>query len=44
MYPGGAELAEFEHLLDDPFSGLEVRDGAVPVLDGIGAGVNGHLD
>lgn len=35
----GAELAEFDHLLDDPFGGLEVESGAVPVPDGIGTGV-----
>lgn len=36
---GGAEIAEFDHLLDDPYSGFEARGGAVPVPDGIGCGV-----
>ncbi|OVZ59105.1 hypothetical protein CDO44_13115 [Pigmentiphaga sp. NML080357] len=36
----GAELAEFDHLLDDPFTGLEVESGALPVPDGIGTGVD----
>ena len=36
---GGAEIAEFEHLLDDPYRGLEACDGAVPVLEGQGSGI-----
>ncbi|QHE86271.1 mandelate racemase/muconate lactonizing enzyme family protein [Hydrogenophaga sp. BPS33] len=36
---GGAEIAESEHLLDDPFSGFDARDGLVPVLAGPGSGV-----
>ncbi|MDX3908117.1 MAG: enolase C-terminal domain-like protein [Pigmentiphaga sp.] len=35
----GAELAEFDHLLDDPFEGLEVRDGALAVSAEAGSGV-----
>src|SRR5690606_7741614 len=35
----GAELAEFDHLLDDPFAGLEVEAGALTVPDGVGTGV-----
>lgn len=34
-----AELAEFDHLLDDPFSGVEIREGKLPVPGGVGAGV-----
>jgi L-alanine-DL-glutamate epimerase-like enolase superfamily enzyme len=33
------ELAEFHHLQDDPFTGLEVRSGELAALDGPGAGV-----
>ena len=33
------ELAEFEHLMNDPFDGLEVKDGMLRVPEGIGAGV-----
>lgn len=33
------ELAEFDHLLDDPYEGLEVADGAMTVSDAIGSGV-----
>nr|WP_294865199.1 enolase C-terminal domain-like protein [uncultured Pseudogulbenkiania sp.] len=34
------EVAEFDHLLDDPFSGLEIgTDGQVAVPDGVGSGV-----
>lgn len=36
---GGAEIAESEHLLDDPFCGFDARDGHVPVLAGAGSGV-----
>ncbi|MEH3085189.1 MAG: hypothetical protein PGN26_01310 [Xylophilus ampelinus] len=35
----GAEIAESEHLLDDPSAGFDARDGAVPVLPGPGCGV-----
>ncbi len=35
----GAELAEFDHLLDDPFAGLEVQDGELAVSSGAGSGV-----
>lgn len=37
---GGAEIAESEHLLDDPFAGFDARDGHVPVLAGPGSGVH----
>jgi L-alanine-DL-glutamate epimerase-like enolase superfamily enzyme len=33
------ELAEFDHLQDDPFSGLTIRDGALSVPDAVGSGV-----
>ena len=33
------ELAEFEHLMNDPFEGLEVKDGVIKVPEGIGSGV-----
>lgn len=33
------ELAEFDHLLDDPYEGLEVDDGALTVPESIGSGV-----
>jgi L-alanine-DL-glutamate epimerase-like enolase superfamily enzyme len=36
---GGAEIAESEHLLDDPFFGFDAREGHVPVLAGAGSGV-----
>jgi L-alanine-DL-glutamate epimerase-like enolase superfamily enzyme len=36
---GGAEIAEFDHLLDDPYGGYEPRDGAVPVPPGAGSGI-----
>ena len=35
----GAELAEFDHLLDDPFVGLDVVNGALQIPDGAGSGV-----
>jgi len=35
----GAELSEFEHLLDDPFSGLTTENGALTVPEGVGSGV-----
>jgi L-alanine-DL-glutamate epimerase-like enolase superfamily enzyme len=41
-YP--SELAEFLHINDDPFEGLEVRDGAIKVPDGPGAGVRLRRD
>jgi L-alanine-DL-glutamate epimerase-like enolase superfamily enzyme len=41
-YP--SELAEFEHVLEDPFEGLEVKDGAILVPDGPGAGVRLRKD
>jgi L-alanine-DL-glutamate epimerase-like enolase superfamily enzyme len=34
------ELAEFDRLLDDPFTGLEARDGVLSLPDGIGSGVS----
>lgn len=33
------ELAEFDHLLDDPYEGLEVVNGALAVPDTVGSGV-----
>ncbi len=33
------ELAEFEHLMDDPYEGLEVEAGFLPVPEGPGSGV-----
>lgn len=33
------ELGEFEHLMNDPFEGLEVKDGMLRVPDEIGPGV-----
>jgi L-alanine-DL-glutamate epimerase-like enolase superfamily enzyme len=33
------ELAEFDHLLDDPFEGIEVRDGTLTVPESPGSGV-----
>ncbi|MSQ72820.1 MAG: hypothetical protein EXR27_16235 [Betaproteobacteria bacterium] len=33
------ELAEFDHLHDDPFEGLEVEDGSIAVPTGAGSGV-----
>jgi len=36
----GAELAEFDHLLDDPFVGLEVEAGELAVPEGLGSGVD----
>lgn len=35
----GAELAEFDHLLDDPFEGMDVQDGLLRVPQGVGSGV-----
>ncbi|VCU72519.1 L-Ala-D/L-Glu epimerase [Pigmentiphaga humi] len=35
----GAELAEFDHLLDDPFTGLDVRNGELAVSDAVASGV-----
>jgi L-alanine-DL-glutamate epimerase-like enolase superfamily enzyme len=34
-----SEVAEFLHVMDDPFEGLEVRDGAVWISDEVGCGV-----
>jgi L-alanine-DL-glutamate epimerase-like enolase superfamily enzyme len=34
-----AELAEFDHILDDPFRGFEVEGGTVRVPDEVGSGV-----
>src|SRR5215467_7335206 len=34
------ELAEFDRLLDDPFEGLEVKDGMLKLPAGAGSGVN----
>lgn len=36
----GVELAESEHILDDPFSGFDVREGVVTVPDTVGTGVD----
>jgi len=36
---GGAELAEFTHLLDDPFTGLDVENGMLAVPSTVGSGV-----
>ena len=36
---GGAEIAESEHLLDDPFVGFDAVDGQVAVLNTAGSGV-----
>lgn len=36
---GACELAEAEHILDDPFAGLPVADGAIAVPGGPGSGV-----
>lgn len=33
------ELAEFEHLMNDPFEGLEVKDGMLKIPDEVGPGV-----
>ncbi|MEA2905925.1 MAG: L-Ala-D/L-Glu epimerase [Alphaproteobacteria bacterium] len=33
------ELAEFDRLLDDPFEGLEIKDGAIKLPGGPGSGV-----
>jgi hypothetical protein len=33
------ELAEFDRLLDDPFTGLDVRDGVLSLPEGVGSGV-----
>ena len=41
-YP--SELAEFLHVMEDPFEGLEVKDGAITVPDEIGAGVRLRRD
>ncbi|MBH1964237.1 MAG: hypothetical protein I8H77_07880 [Comamonadaceae bacterium] len=36
----GVELAESEHILDDPFSGFDVHDGSITVCDAVGTGVD----
>ncbi len=36
---GACELAESEHILDDPFTGIPVSDGAIAVPEGPGSGV-----
>ncbi|WP_028603270.1 mandelate racemase/muconate lactonizing enzyme family protein [Ottowia thiooxydans] len=36
----GVELAESEHILDDPFSGFDVKNGSITVSDAIGTGVD----
>ena len=38
------ELAEFEHLMNDPFEGLQVKDGMLLVPDDIGPGVSLRAD
>lgn len=35
---GGAEIAESEHLLDDPFTGFDARNGQLPVSSTPGSG------
>jgi L-alanine-DL-glutamate epimerase-like enolase superfamily enzyme len=37
-------LAEFLHIKDDPFEGLDVRDGVIKVPDEPGAGVRLRKD
>ena len=37
-YP--SELAEFLHVMEDPFEGLEVKDGVIKIPDDIGSGVH----
>jgi hypothetical protein len=34
------ELGEFDRLLDDPFTGLEVEDGVLKLPASAGSGVN----
>ena len=34
------ELAEFDHLLDDPFQGLEVKRGSISVSDAPDSGIS----
>ncbi len=41
-YP--SELAEFLHVMEDPFEGLEVKDGVIKISDDIGAGVRLRKD
>jgi L-alanine-DL-glutamate epimerase-like enolase superfamily enzyme len=41
-YP--SELAEFLHVMEDPFEGLEVRGGSIRVPDDVGAGVTLRRD
>jgi L-alanine-DL-glutamate epimerase-like enolase superfamily enzyme len=36
---GGAEIAESEHLLDDPFQGFDAHAGLVTVMHTVGSGV-----
>ncbi len=33
------EFAEFDHLLDDPYTGLEIENGVLPVPRGVGCGL-----
>src|SRR5207245_6703414 len=35
----GCELAEFDRLLDDPFAGLDPKDGLLALPAGVGCGV-----
>lgn len=36
----GVELAESEHILDDPFTGFDVHDGTITVPQAVGSGVS----
>ncbi len=38
------ELAEFEHLMNNPFEGLQVKDGMLLVPDDSGPGVSLRAD
>lgn len=41
-YP--SELAEFLHVMEDPFEGLEVKDGVIRIPDEVGCGVHVRKD
>ena len=38
------ELGEFERLLDDPFEGIEIKDGYLNLPTSVGAGVSLRAD
>jgi L-alanine-DL-glutamate epimerase-like enolase superfamily enzyme len=38
------ELGEFERLLDDPFEGIEIKDGYLHLPTNVGAGVSLRAD